>query len=158
MAMARISDHHPQLGEHLDRSIRTGTYCSLTSPTLAPPPGGISGDRGEGHRILDDWSERVVIRRKTTDLPGLTGRGRVSARSNSPGSGCVAAPIKALGTTVMPLGLVSEVAVPGAPRRRVSRRPRGHERARTPKGVGTSSSAHGSDAEGAGNRSRDRQP
>lgn len=47
MAMARIGDHHPLLGAHLDRTIRTGTYCSLTSPTLAPPPGGISGDRGE---------------------------------------------------------------------------------------------------------------
>jgi hypothetical protein len=27
-AIARIGEHHPQLGEHLDRSIRTGTYCS----------------------------------------------------------------------------------------------------------------------------------
>jgi len=27
-AMARISQHHPQLGEHLDRAIRTGTYCA----------------------------------------------------------------------------------------------------------------------------------
>lgn len=28
LAMARIQEHHPQLGEHLDRAIRTGTYCS----------------------------------------------------------------------------------------------------------------------------------
>ena len=36
-AMARIGEHHPQLGEHLDRTIRTGTYCAYC-PTLAPPP------------------------------------------------------------------------------------------------------------------------
>jgi len=27
-AMARIGEHHPQLGAHLDRTVRTGTYCS----------------------------------------------------------------------------------------------------------------------------------
>ena len=27
-AMARIREHHPALGEHLDRAIRTGTYCA----------------------------------------------------------------------------------------------------------------------------------
>ena len=27
-AIARLGEHHPQLGEHLDRAIRTGTYCS----------------------------------------------------------------------------------------------------------------------------------
>jgi tetratricopeptide (TPR) repeat protein len=27
-AMRRIEEHHPTLGEHLDRTIRTGTYCS----------------------------------------------------------------------------------------------------------------------------------
>jgi tetratricopeptide (TPR) repeat protein len=26
-AITRIADHHPQLGEHLSRTIRTGTYC-----------------------------------------------------------------------------------------------------------------------------------
>jgi hypothetical protein len=26
-AIARIDEHHPQLGEHLNRTIRTGTYC-----------------------------------------------------------------------------------------------------------------------------------
>jgi tetratricopeptide (TPR) repeat protein len=26
--MARIGEHHPQLGEHLSRSVRTGTYCA----------------------------------------------------------------------------------------------------------------------------------
>ena len=26
-AMSRIRQHHPPLGEHLDRAIRTGTYC-----------------------------------------------------------------------------------------------------------------------------------
>ena len=32
--IARIGEHHPQLGEHLTRSVRTGTYC-----TYAPDPG-----------------------------------------------------------------------------------------------------------------------
>ena len=27
-AMTRIAEHHPQLGEHLERTIRTGTYCA----------------------------------------------------------------------------------------------------------------------------------
>jgi len=27
-AIARITEHHPQLGEHLSRTLRTGTYCS----------------------------------------------------------------------------------------------------------------------------------
>ena len=26
--IARIGEHHPQLGEHLDRAVRTGTYCA----------------------------------------------------------------------------------------------------------------------------------
>jgi tetratricopeptide (TPR) repeat protein len=33
-AIARIGEHHPQLGEHLDRAVRTGTYCAY-----APGPG-----------------------------------------------------------------------------------------------------------------------
>ena len=27
-AITRIAEHHPQLGEHLNRTIRTGTYCA----------------------------------------------------------------------------------------------------------------------------------
>jgi hypothetical protein len=27
-ALARIAEHQPHLGEHLSRTIRTGTYCS----------------------------------------------------------------------------------------------------------------------------------
>jgi hypothetical protein len=27
-AIARVREHHPALGEHLDRAVRTGTYCS----------------------------------------------------------------------------------------------------------------------------------
>ena len=34
-AMARIGEHHPELGKHLDRAIRTGTYCAY----LPGPPG-----------------------------------------------------------------------------------------------------------------------
>lgn len=33
-AMLRIGEHHPSLGAHLDRAIRTGTYCAY-----APDPG-----------------------------------------------------------------------------------------------------------------------
>jgi tetratricopeptide (TPR) repeat protein len=32
--IARIGEHHPELGEHLDRAVRTGTYCAY-----APDPG-----------------------------------------------------------------------------------------------------------------------
>ena len=32
--IARIGEHHPRLGEHLDRAVRTGTYCAY-----APEPG-----------------------------------------------------------------------------------------------------------------------
>jgi hypothetical protein len=35
-AMVRIGEHHPQLGEHLDRTIRTGTYCSYLPDSRAP--------------------------------------------------------------------------------------------------------------------------
>lgn len=37
-AMARIAEHHPRLGEHLDHTIRTGTYCAY-----APDPHGSAG-------------------------------------------------------------------------------------------------------------------
>ncbi|MFI7410581.1 transcriptional regulator [Streptomyces sp. NPDC049627] len=34
-AMARIGEHHPRLGEHLDRTVRTGTYCAyLPDPRI----------------------------------------------------------------------------------------------------------------------------
>jgi tetratricopeptide (TPR) repeat protein len=35
-AIARIRDHHPQLGEHLTRSIRTGTYCAYSPDPRLP--------------------------------------------------------------------------------------------------------------------------
>jgi hypothetical protein len=35
-AMNRIGEHHPQLGEHLDRTIRTGTYCSYLPDPHTP--------------------------------------------------------------------------------------------------------------------------
>jgi hypothetical protein len=35
-AIARIAEHHPQLGEHLSRTIRTGTYCAYRSDAPAP--------------------------------------------------------------------------------------------------------------------------
>jgi hypothetical protein len=35
-AMARIDEHHPQLGEHLDRAIRTGTFCAYLPDPRAP--------------------------------------------------------------------------------------------------------------------------
>jgi tetratricopeptide (TPR) repeat protein len=35
-AIARIGDHHPQLHEHLNRAIRTGTYCAYLPDPRAP--------------------------------------------------------------------------------------------------------------------------
>ena len=35
-AIARIGEHHPQLGEHLSRTIRTGTYCAYDPDPRAP--------------------------------------------------------------------------------------------------------------------------
>jgi tetratricopeptide (TPR) repeat protein len=35
-AIARIGEHHPPLGEHLNRTIRTGTYCAYFPDPRAP--------------------------------------------------------------------------------------------------------------------------
>ena len=35
-AMLRLGAHHPELGEHLDRTIRTGTYCAYAPDPRAP--------------------------------------------------------------------------------------------------------------------------
>jgi tetratricopeptide (TPR) repeat protein len=35
-AMGRIAEHHPGLGEHLGRTIRTGTYCAYAPDPRAP--------------------------------------------------------------------------------------------------------------------------
>ena len=35
-ALARIREHHPGLGEHLDRAIRTGTYCAYLPDPRVP--------------------------------------------------------------------------------------------------------------------------
>jgi hypothetical protein len=35
-AIARIAEHHPELGEHLARTIRTGTYCAYLPDPRAP--------------------------------------------------------------------------------------------------------------------------
>jgi tetratricopeptide (TPR) repeat protein len=35
-AIARIGEHHPQLGEHLSRTVRTGTYCAYFPDPHAP--------------------------------------------------------------------------------------------------------------------------
>jgi tetratricopeptide (TPR) repeat protein len=35
-AMARVREHSPPLGEHLDRAIRTGTYCAYLPDTRVP--------------------------------------------------------------------------------------------------------------------------
>jgi hypothetical protein len=35
-AMARIREHHPALGEHLGRTIHTGTYCAYLPDPQAP--------------------------------------------------------------------------------------------------------------------------
>ena len=35
-AITRIAEHHPQVGEHLSRTIRTGTYCAYMPDPRAP--------------------------------------------------------------------------------------------------------------------------
>jgi hypothetical protein len=35
-AITRITEHHPQLGQHLSRTIRTGTYCAYVPDPRAP--------------------------------------------------------------------------------------------------------------------------
>jgi hypothetical protein len=35
-AIGRIGEHHPQLGEHLNRTVRTGTYCAYLPDPRAP--------------------------------------------------------------------------------------------------------------------------
>jgi tetratricopeptide (TPR) repeat protein len=35
-AIARLGEHHPELGEHLDRTVRTGTYCAYMPDPRAP--------------------------------------------------------------------------------------------------------------------------
>ena len=35
-AMARIREHNAPLGEHLDRAIRTGTYCAYLPDSRVP--------------------------------------------------------------------------------------------------------------------------
>jgi hypothetical protein len=35
-AIARLEEHNPQLGEHLNRAIRTGTYCAYEPDPGAP--------------------------------------------------------------------------------------------------------------------------
>jgi hypothetical protein len=37
-AMARIVESHPELGRHLDATIRTGIYCAYTPDPRIPPP------------------------------------------------------------------------------------------------------------------------
>jgi hypothetical protein len=35
-AIARVGENHPQLGEHLSRTVNTGTYCSYAPDPRAP--------------------------------------------------------------------------------------------------------------------------
>jgi hypothetical protein len=35
-AIARLAEHHPELGEHLGRTVRTGTYCAYRPDPRAP--------------------------------------------------------------------------------------------------------------------------
>jgi hypothetical protein len=48
-AIARIGEHHPPLGEHLSRTIRTGTYCTYLPDPRAPGWGsGVGSDTDSG--------------------------------------------------------------------------------------------------------------
>ncbi len=35
-ALARLGEHHPGLADHLDRAVRTGTYCAYEPDPRAP--------------------------------------------------------------------------------------------------------------------------
>jgi hypothetical protein len=35
-ALGRLTEHHPDLGAHLDRTVRTGIYCSYQPDPLTP--------------------------------------------------------------------------------------------------------------------------
>jgi len=35
-AVARIGEYHPSLGEHLTRTVRTGTYCAYVPDPRVP--------------------------------------------------------------------------------------------------------------------------
>ena len=35
-AIARVAEHHVELGAHLDHAIRTGTYCAYSPDPRAP--------------------------------------------------------------------------------------------------------------------------
>jgi hypothetical protein len=35
-AMTRIGEHHPELSDHLDRTVRTGTYCAYVPDPRIP--------------------------------------------------------------------------------------------------------------------------
>lgn len=35
-ALRRLGDQHPELGQHLDRAVRTGIYCSYSPDSIAP--------------------------------------------------------------------------------------------------------------------------
>ena len=49
-AIARIGEHHPELGEHLNRAVRTGTYCAY-----APDPDAASAMELAGLEPAASW-------------------------------------------------------------------------------------------------------
>ena len=52
-AIARIGEHHPRLGEHLDRAVRTGTSCAY-----GPDPDGPAAGRRDGESATSARDER----------------------------------------------------------------------------------------------------
>ncbi len=42
-ALGRLAEHHPDLGAHLDRTVRTGIYCSYQPDPLTPIAWELSG-------------------------------------------------------------------------------------------------------------------
>ena len=80
-AITRIAEHHPQLGEHLSRTIRTGTYCAYMPDPRAPA----------------GWRPDIDLRRQQSELAWQFHQ-RPSCQSEapprSPGPGWRAAPVR----------------------------------------------------------------
>ena len=82
-AMTRINEHHPPLGEHLNRTIRTGTYCGYFPDPRVPPGGGFDIDRRRPRRRLgacDDYRSLPSIGQ------GIASRCRSGAAGSDPAS------------------------------------------------------------------------
>ena len=94
--IARIGEHHPQLGEHLDRAVRTGTYCAYVRRIPALPRRG----RRDVYRLAQSIASRAATaccalieplahhRRTSGHDPRRSGRAAPRSAARRPGAGC----------------------------------------------------------------------